>query len=254
MKKIVLPLIVMVLSLMPGRLDAQPGTRCSIKGFIGPSGDKLYLFADHYLYPRITIKPEQGDRWFCSEQDAVDAGFRYVPDPHHPRPAMTIPTPRSASAEPDLPESSDAPDLDDLVLPLDPNEEPEFAPRERLPQPHAFQQMTNSLPVMIVLISALIMSLVMGVCLWVIYEKADQPGWGVLIPLYNAYLMLKVAGLPGWCVVLLFIPPLNVGVTFLIPFKVAQQFGKGLAYGLGLLVLTPLFLLHLAFSSAEYQG
>jgi len=32
---------------------------------------------------------------------------------------------------------------------------------------------------------------------WKVFEKAGQPGWAILIPIYNAYIMLKIAGRPG---------------------------------------------------------
>jgi hypothetical protein len=35
------------------------------------------------------------------------------------------------------------------------------------------------------------------VSMWKVFVKAGQPGWGCLIPIYNLYLMLKIAGKPG---------------------------------------------------------
>ena len=29
---------------------------------------------------------------------------------------------------------------------------------------------------------------------WKVFVKAGQPGWGILIPIYNIYLLLKIAG------------------------------------------------------------
>ena len=33
---------------------------------------------------------------------------------------------------------------------------------------------------------------------WKTLEKAGQPGWGGLIPIYNLYLLTQVAQKPGW--------------------------------------------------------
>jgi fructose-specific phosphotransferase system IIC component len=33
---------------------------------------------------------------------------------------------------------------------------------------------------------------------WKMFEKAGQPGWAILVPIYNAYILLKIAGRPGW--------------------------------------------------------
>ena len=31
------------------------------------------------------------------------------------------------------------------------------------------------------------------VSVWKVFVKAGQPGWGILIPIYNIYLVLKIA-------------------------------------------------------------
>ena len=41
---------------------------------------------------------------------------------------------------------------------------------------------------------------------WKTFEKAGQPGWGAIIPIYNVYLMCLIAGKPGWWTILFFIP------------------------------------------------
>jgi micrococcal nuclease len=46
-------------------------TKCTIKGNINSSGEKIY-HVESGRYYKIT-KPEE---WFCSEQEAIDAGFR----------------------------------------------------------------------------------------------------------------------------------------------------------------------------------
>ena len=33
--------------------------------------------------------------------------------------------------------------------------------------------------------------------LWLVFAKADRPGWAAIIPFYNYYTMLKVVGRPG---------------------------------------------------------
>lgn len=32
--------------------------------------------------------------------------------------------------------------------------------------------------------------------MWKTFEKAGQPGWGCIIPIYNIYLMTKIAAKP----------------------------------------------------------
>ena len=85
--------------------------------------------------------------------------------------------------------------------------------------------------------------------MWCIFVKAGWPGWTCLVPIYNAYVMLKVAGMSGWWL----LPPLIFFAGLVLPFSIATRFGKGAGFGLGLLILPVLFYPILAFGSAEYQ-
>ena len=33
--------------------------------------------------------------------------------------------------------------------------------------------------------------------MWKVFEKAGHPGWAAIVPIYNGYVMLKVAGRDG---------------------------------------------------------
>lgn len=101
---------------------------------------------------------------------------------------------------------------------------------------------------------ALLFNLFMLVTWWKICSKAGQPGWSIFIPFYNIYVMLKIAGKPGWWMLLLFIPIVNIIISILVPLCIAQNFGKGGWFGLGLLFLPVIFYPMLAFGRAEYQG
>jgi hypothetical protein len=89
---------------------------------------------------------------------------------------------------------------------------------------------------------------------WKIFRKAGQPGWAILIPFYNLYVMLKVAGKPGWWLILFLIPIVNFIIGILMIVGLAQNFGKGTGFVLGLIFLGVIFLPILAFGSATYQG
>ena len=90
--------------------------------------------------------------------------------------------------------------------------------------------------------------------LWKVFTKAGQPGWGVLIPIYNAYLLCKIAGKPGWWVLLMFIPLVNIVIALLVALGVATNFGKGAGFGIGLFFLPFIFYPILAFGDATYGG
>ena len=89
---------------------------------------------------------------------------------------------------------------------------------------------------------------------WKIFEKANQPGWAVIIPIYNWVVMMQIIGRPTWWVVLLFVPLVNmiIGIICLVDF--AKSFGKGIGFAMGLLFLGFIFAPMLAFGDAKYQG
>lgn len=90
--------------------------------------------------------------------------------------------------------------------------------------------------------------------LWKTFSKAGQPGWGCLIPIYNMYLLCVIAGRPGWWVILMFIPLVNLIIFILVCIDIAKAFGKGPGFGLGLVFLGFIFYPMLGFGSATYQG
>ncbi|QRK13794.1 signal peptidase I [Archangium violaceum] len=92
------------------------------------------------------------------------------------------------------------------------------------------------------------------VAMWKIYTKAGQPGWASLVPFYNILVMLKIVGKPAWWLVLFFIPIVNFVVGIMMYVALAKAFGKGTGFALGLIFLSPIFFLLLAFGDAEYVG
>lgn len=89
---------------------------------------------------------------------------------------------------------------------------------------------------------------------WRVFEKADQPGWGALIPIYNVYLMIEIGDNPAWYLIGLFVPILNIYIYFRIFVDLAEAFGKGIGYGLGLWFFPVIFFPLLGFGDASYRG
>lgn len=56
-----------------GCLEQLPG--CAIKGNISQAGRKFYHLPGRQSYPGIIIQPERGERWFCTEAEAVANGW-----------------------------------------------------------------------------------------------------------------------------------------------------------------------------------
>jgi len=102
--------------------------------------------------------------------------------------------------------------------------------------------------VIILMVVCLIIGLFMLIAMWKVFTKASQPGWANIIPIYNSYVLVKIAGKPGWWLLLLCIPFVN----FVILFGLARNFGKGSGYTIGLILLPMVFIPMLAFGSAEY--
>jgi uncharacterized protein DUF5684 len=90
--------------------------------------------------------------------------------------------------------------------------------------------------------------------LWKAFVKAGQPGWGCLVPIYNIYLMMLIAGKPGWWLILCFIPVVNIVVGIIALIAIAEKFGKGTGFAIGLLLLGVIFWPILGFGSAQYSG
>ena len=89
---------------------------------------------------------------------------------------------------------------------------------------------------------------------WVVYVKAGEKGWKSLIPIYNFYVLLKIVGRPGWWLILLLIPFVNIVIWIIVQLDLAKSFGKGVGFALGLIFLGFIFMLILAFGPAEYEG
>lgn len=92
------------------------------------------------------------------------------------------------------------------------------------------------------------------VSIWMIFEKASEPGWKCLIPIYNLYIFFKITWLNGWYFLLMFIPIVNLIVSIITTVKLAKVFDKDGWFAVGLLFLGPLFYLILAFDKSRYIG
>ena len=52
------------------------GSECDIKGNISASGEKIYHMPGQEYYNKTVIASLNGERWFCSQEDALGAGWR----------------------------------------------------------------------------------------------------------------------------------------------------------------------------------
>jgi hypothetical protein len=103
-------------------------------------------------------------------------------------------------------------------------------------------------------IIGLLIALLLIVAMWKVFTKAGQPGWASIIPIYNLYIWCKIVGRPGWWIILMLIPFVNIIVGIILCIDMAKSFGKGAGFGIGLALLGVIFLPILGFGSAQYQG
>jgi len=96
--------------------------------------------------------------------------------------------------------------------------------------------------------------LITVVSCWRMFAKAGKPGWASIVPVYNMVVWLQISGKPVWWIALCFIPFVNVVVSVLCGFALARNFGRGKAFGLGLVVLPWIFFPVLAFGDDVYLG
>ena len=94
----------------------------------------------------------------------------------------------------------------------------------------------------------------MLVSMWKIYEKAGEPGWATVIPVYNAYVLFKITWGNGILFLLMLIPVVNIVISLITTYKLAKVFGGGVVEFLLLLFVPVIIYPLLAFSEAEYVG
>jgi len=107
-----------------------------------------------------------------------------------------------------------------------------------------------------VLVTALVAWAITAVAGWKIFEKAGVEGWKALIPFYNIYLYLEIAGYNGWLMLLIFVPYVgSLVVAILMALGLAKNFGKSVLFAIfGLLIFSIVGYLMLAFGSDKYLG
>lgn len=91
--------------------------------------------------------------------------------------------------------------------------------------------------------------------MWKVFTKANEAGWKSLIPLYNTYTLLRIAGRNGWWMLGLFVPLLNIVILVMLALDLAKHFGKSTVFAIfGLLIFPLIGYPMLAFGEAQYVG
>lgn len=102
------------------------------------------------------------------------------------------------------------------------------------------------------LLTMMAIATLMMASIWTVFEKAGRPGWYALIPLWNLYQMVKLAGASGFSMILLFVPIVNLFYAVGLNIRVAKAFGQSTGFGIGMTLFGLIFWPLLAFGPAEY--
>lgn len=89
---------------------------------------------------------------------------------------------------------------------------------------------------------------------WKTFEKAGEPGWAAIIPIYNVYVMLKIGNNEWWWMLVMLVPIVNLYAYYKMSKGIAEAFGEGLGFALGLMFLSFIFFPLLDFGDYSYQG
>jgi hypothetical protein len=99
----------------------------------------------------------------------------------------------------------------------------------------------------------LLIFVILIVSFWKIFRKAGEAGWKGVIPIYNMFVLIKIAGKPWWWFLLLLVPLVNMVIGILLSIALAKRFDQGTLFGLGLAFFGFIFYPVLAFGKATYR-
>jgi hypothetical protein len=178
--------------------------------------------------------------------------------PQAPKPAAsTVPSPVAAPVATTSPQPVKAP-----TAPAAPASPPDKADmmkkalemqKNATPQQGGAAQMGGGIPIFLSLM-ILAVCLLIIVAQWKIFQRAGQAGWKSLIPFYNMYILMEIAGKPGWWMFLLLVPLVGVVILLLAMLSLAKKFRRSELFGVGIFLLPMIFLPVLAFGGSEYEG
>lgn len=113
----------------------------------------------------------------------------------------------------------------------------------------------NYLKPMGILIFYLLVMIFLWASIWKVFVKAGQPGWAILIPIYNVYVMTLIAKKPAWWLaIILLVPIANIVFIIMLINAIAKNFGKDSGFTVGLIFLGIVFWPILGFGDAKYIG
>ena len=90
--------------------------------------------------------------------------------------------------------------------------------------------------------------------LWCMFVKAGEEGWKAIIPIWNTLIILKIVGRQWWWIILFLIPIVGFILWIIVANDLSKSFGRGVGTTLGLIFLTPIFVMIIGFGESQYTG
>jgi hypothetical protein len=106
--------------------------------------------------------------------------------------------------------------------------------------------------VIVVLALSVIVVLLIGMAR--LFKKADKPGWGCIVPIYNVILELEIIGKSPWLIFLALIPLVNIIFGIYLGYQIALAFGKSSLFCFFAAILGPFVLCIIGYDDSEYIG
>ncbi len=88
---------------------------------------------------------------------------------------------------------------------------------------------------------------------WKLYKKAGRQAWEAAVPIYNAIVLMKIINRPGWWVILLFIPIINLLMFPVIWVETIRSYGRNSLIDTWLVILTLGFYIYYVNYSLEVE-
>lgn len=86
---------------------------------------------------------------------------------------------------------------------------------------------------------------------WKLYKVAGYHSWQAAVPVYNAFILMKIIKRPLWWVILLFIPTINIIMFAVIWVETVRSFGKNTAKDTLLVLITLGFYIYIVNYSSD---
>jgi hypothetical protein len=223
-----------------GKIEAQKVWQEDGRVYVLLNRDSLITFSPQEINLKKTFAKKK-------QVAKIKAVAKSVEVPAATAPAAAQPAEKPASAAVTAEKSAPAPAVPPPVAKKPtPAPQPVVAPPvdEKFPEMLAFAFLGAGLLFILLIIASF----------WKVFEKAGEAGWKSLIPIYNYFVLLRIAGCPSWWLLMFFLPVVNIYFIVVMHIRLAEKFDKSPLFGFALCFLGFIFFPILAFGSATYEG